>query len=108
MDKLEYQSSIFDEIPGRVFAAIFFASLCKSITDPESDCGSSNVGRPLRPVEDAAYTAAIRLMGMYFNGEADFAGPAMMGSLDDETFGDDLAAEDSPQSVPAVIWCGAD
>lgn len=72
---------LFDEIPGRVTAAMGFLCHCKEITDPCCPESAVQNARGLTASEQATADAALSLLRSYFMGEADLGGPAMLQAL---------------------------
>lgn len=107
MKKLNYQAQVYDEIPGRVFAAMCFVSMCRAITDPEPKCDVARDGRDLKPKEQSAYDAALGLCTLYFTGEIDLGGVPMCETLEAEAPGV-RAAGPMDEHGAVFEWSGAD
>ena len=81
MDNENNYVKVFDEIPGRVTAAMGFLCHCKQITDPCCPDSAVQNARPLTASEQATADAALGLLRSYFLGDADLGGPPVLRPL---------------------------
>ncbi|MCC6230053.1 MAG: hypothetical protein IT432_12620 [Phycisphaerales bacterium] len=84
MDNENNYVKVFDEIPGRVTAAMGFLCHCKQITDPCCPDSAVQNARSLTASEQATADAALGLLRSYFLGEADLGGPPVLQALPEQ------------------------
>ncbi|MDX2131921.1 MAG: hypothetical protein SFY69_07715 [Planctomycetota bacterium] len=74
---------VFDQVPGRVDAALRALEFFREIENPCAYCEATRHARDLTTREQATYNVALATLTRYLSGEVDMGGPAMNMRIED-------------------------